>query len=266
MRKILNIITAFFIILTLFITPVINAQDIGKMFKGSNIPGLDCGVGGAKDGTEKCCDVDLNQSMKIPTAQLPGIVDLIIKGFSNFPVIGASLPFLQNVITEINKRYDTLEKFQQNKPGAVCVYGAPDPAPGAANCVCTAKDPAKMVRPIAELCYKYLGSSKEMGSCMSCAANNSIWTALGCIPLNLQAFVSQYLLSTGIGLGGIVALLCIIYSAFMMQTSRGNPEKIKKAQEMLTSCIMGLMLIIFSVFILRLIGVDILKIPGLTGK
>ena len=37
---------------------------------------------------------------------------------------------------------------------------------------------------------------------------------------------------------------------------------LKKAQELITSCIMGLMLIIFSIFILRLIGVDILKIPG----
>jgi len=48
----------------------------------------------------------------------------------------------------------------------------------------------------------------------------------------------------------------------MMQSSQGNPEKLKKAQEMITSCIMGLMLIIFSVFILKLIGVNILKIPG----
>jgi len=68
----------------------------------------------------------------------------------------------------------------------------------------------------------------------------------------------------GIGLAGLIALLCIIYAAFMIQISSGNPERIKKAQELLTSCIMGLMLIIFSVFILRLIGVDILKIPGFT--
>jgi len=47
-----------------------------------------------------------------------------------------------------------------------------------------------------------------------------------------------------------------------MQSSQGNPEKLKKSQDMITSCIMGLMLIIFSIFILKLIGVDILKIPG----
>ena len=56
--------------------------------------------------------------------------------------------------------------------------------------------------------------------------------------------------------------MCIIYSAYLIQFSRGNPERIKKAREYLTSCIMGLLLIIFSIFILRLIGVDILRIPG----
>jgi hypothetical protein len=89
-----------------------------------------------------------------------------------------------------------------------------------------------------------------------------IWTSIGCISSDLKGFISQTLLSWGIGLAGIIALLCIIYSAFQMQTSQGNPEKIKKAQELLTSCIMGLMLIIFSIFILKLIGVNILKIPG----
>jgi hypothetical protein len=66
----------------------------------------------------------------------------------------------------------------------------------------------------------------------------------------------------GIGLAGGVAMLCIMYSAFRMQTSQGNPEAIKKAQETLTSCITGLVLIIFSVLILRIIAQDILRIPG----
>jgi hypothetical protein len=67
----------------------------------------------------------------------------------------------------------------------------------------------------------------------------------------------------GVGLAGIAAFLCIIYAAFILQTSRGNPERIKKAREYLTNCIIGLLIIIFAVFVLRLIGVDILQIAGL---
>jgi len=87
---------------------------------------------------------------------------------------------------------------------------------------------------------------------------------LGCVPINLANFISNYLLGRMIGLAGLLSLLCIIYSVFMMQTSQGSNEKLKKAQELLTSCILGLIFIIFSVFILKLIGVNILKIPGLS--
>lgn len=106
-------------------------------------------------------------------------------------------------------------------------------------------------------------SSNEQGACADCIANKKgVWTALGCVESTLGGFVKNTLLGWGIGLAGVVAMLCIIYSAFMMQISSGNPEKIKKAKERLTACIVGLLLIIFSVFILKLIGVDILQIPG----
>jgi len=85
---------------------------------------------------------------------------------------------------------------------------------------------------------------------------------MGCVYTDTKDFIEKTVFGLGIGLAGGFALLCIIYAAFMMQSSQGNPEKLKKAQELITSCIMGLMLIIFSVFILRLIGVSILKIPG----
>ena len=78
---------------------------------------------------------------------------------------------------------------------------------------------------------------------------------------NFKSIIEETVFGIGVGLAGGFSLLCIIYAAFMMQSSEGNPEKLKKAQEMITSCIMGLMLIIFSVFILRLIGVNLLKIP-----
>ncbi|OGK18099.1 hypothetical protein A2866_03150 [Candidatus Roizmanbacteria bacterium RIFCSPHIGHO2_01_FULL_39_8] len=122
------------------------------------------------------------------------------------------------------------------------------------NCAANPDDPAEKCR-----CYKCVGFDPRT---KTAAGAGGIWTSLGCIESTLSSFISKTVMSLGVSLAGIFALLCIIYSAFQLQTSQGNPEKIKKAQELLTSCIMGLMLIIFSIFILRLIGVDILKIPG----
>jgi hypothetical protein len=65
-----------------------------------------------------------------------------------------------------------------------------------------------------------------------------------------------------LSIAAFIAIGCIIYAAVQIQLSQGDAEKLKKARETLTSCILGFMLIIFSVFILRVIGVDILQIPG----
>lgn len=131
----------------------------------------------------------------------------------------------------------------------------PDPN----QCVCS-DHPFKLQ----ELCSK-IGEpnipSNERHQC-EIASNNAIWTAIGPIDFTLQGFIKDTLVGWGIGLAGVITMLCIIYSAFVLQTSGGNPEKIKKAKERLTACIVGLLLIIFSVFILQIIGVDILQIPG----
>jgi hypothetical protein len=108
----------------------------------------------------------------------------------------------------------------------------------------------------------------EQIECRKCMLNDDgsqgsgIWTAVGCINISSENGLIQSLFRIGIGIAGAIALLCNMYAAFMFQTSRGNPEGIKKAQDLITSCITGLLLIIFSVFILRLIGYSILRIPG----
>ncbi|MCX6705130.1 MAG: pilin [Candidatus Woesebacteria bacterium] len=83
-------------------------------------------------------------------------------------------------------------------------------------------------------------------------------TAIGCIPVFDQTSFLSTLLTWAVGIGGGIAFLLILYAGFMVMTSAGNPERLKAGQELLTSAISGLILLVFSVFILRFVGIDIL--------
>jgi hypothetical protein len=90
----------------------------------------------------------------------------------------------------------------------------------------------------------------------------TIETAIGPIdPSNLQGFI-QSLLGIAFGVAGGIAFLLMLFGSFQIMTSSGNPEKMKAGSELITSALTGLLFIIFSVFILKLIGVTILQIPG----
>ena len=160
--------------------------------------------------------------------------------------------------------WDLMTQFQKSVNVVPCVIGSPSNAANPASCTCipTNQITPSPIQSLLNMCAKYMGGSSERGACESCAQGGGVYTGVVCAKTDFGVFIQDTVFSFGIGLAGIISLLCIIYAAFTMQTSSGNPEKIKKAQEMLTSCIMGLVLIIFSVFILRLIGVNILKIPG----
>jgi hypothetical protein len=67
---------------------------------------------------------------------------------------------------------------------------------------------------------------------------------------------------TAMGIAGGIAFLLIVIGAFQIILSAGNPDRVKAGKEMITAALAGLFLIIFSVFILKLIGADILQIPG----
>jgi len=204
------------------------------------------------EGADKCC-VDNNVSEETIKADAKTKVDSTVAS-----------------VVDMIPKADIINKIGLNDVlSRKCFLGEPTTDSG--SCVCkTAVEPTAVAN-LAVLCNRYYTGKnkvadiqKELEPCISCVRGGGLLTGIGCIPINLGNFVSNFVLSTGIGLGGVFSLFCIIYSAFMMQTSQGNPEKIKKAQENLTSCIIGLVLIIFSVFILRLIGVTIIRIPGLS--
>jgi len=88
-----------------------------------------------------------------------------------------------------------------------------------------------------------------------------IYTPFGCIPANPQGFIEN-VLRIAIGIAGGIAFLMMLYAGFTMMMSSGNPEKLNSGKEIFVSAVAGLLLIIFSAVILRIIGVDILVIPG----
>ncbi|MCS7092565.1 MAG: hypothetical protein NZM26_04405 [Patescibacteria group bacterium] len=98
---------------------------------------------------------------------------------------------------------------------------------------------------------------------MGCDSTNGIVTAIGCISLSasnpLVDIVSLFLRFGG-GIAGGIGIILIIYSGYMIMTSSGDPKKVQAGKELLGAAVSGVIMLIFAVFILRLIGSDTLRI------
>jgi hypothetical protein len=108
---------------------------------------------------------------------------------------------------------------------------------------------------------EYIAQNDKQLSCTQCAATNGVWTAIGCIQTDPNNLLGK-ILTLGIGLAGGIAFLLILFGGLGIMTSAGNPERLTASRELITSAVIGLMLILFAVFLLKLIGVNILGIPG----
>lgn len=208
-------------------------------------PGITCGNPRASGDLKKCC-------------QTPFVTPGPVKFNNNTLDLAYSIiaPFVDKMTNPIIKK----TKEINIKP---CIEGVPS-TPGDVNnakCICVQEKPGDLTEVFATACSA-IKDKDEANSCNKCSKDGGVHTALGCFTGSLSTFISENILKTGVSLAGGISLLCIIFAAFQMQTSRGNAEKIKKAQELLTNCITGLMVVIFSVLILKIIGVDILRIPG----
>lgn len=91
------------------------------------------------------------------------------------------------------------------------------------------------------------------------------WTALGCLPNDPKEFVIR-VLGLAVGIGGGIAFLLMLFGGFQVLTSAGDPERLNSGKDVIGSALTGLLLIIFSLFILKLIGVDILGLGNVGFK
>lgn len=196
-----------------------------------------------KEIDEKKCDQEGEACCVSSFPKIPSLPDL------------SFIPGGKSLGKVANDRPDNTEQTKNLKIVFCANRLLPDDLNNPASCKCI-----KEKIELKNFCEK-IANPNERAECDSCSHERGVWSALGCIDFTLLGFIKNTLLGWGIGLTGIISMFCIIYSAFVLQTSGGNPEKIKKAKERLTACIIGLLLIIFSVFILKIIGIDILKIP-----
>jgi hypothetical protein len=102
----------------------------------------------------------------------------------------------------------------------------------------------------------------DSGTCETCAQGGGVWTAVGCIQTSSPQSLFAAVFRVGTGIAGGIAFLLILFGGFQILTSAGNPEQLNGGQELVSSAVAGLLLIIFSIFLLKLIGYDILRIPG----
>ncbi len=119
-----------------------------------------------------------------------------------------------------------------------------------------------------DLCNQ-IPDKTQQDACIACNEQNggtpttpkAIWTAVGCIPTTSEGIVSK-VVKLALGLAGTAALLMILAGAFMLSTSQGDTKRVGEAKELITSAVIGLLFIIFSVTLLQFIGVSIFNIPG----
>jgi hypothetical protein len=99
-------------------------------------------------------------------------------------------------------------------------------------------------------------------NCTTDTGGVGIQSAIGCIPVETDLDFIAFIIRFTVGIAGGISFILIIYSGFMITTSSGNAERAQAGKELLTAAVSGLLLIIFSVFLLDVIGVRILALPG----
>ncbi len=91
--------------------------------------------------------------------------------------------------------------------------------------------------------------------------SESLATALGCLPFTRDAFISA-LLSFVAGIAGAIALVTMLISTIQIMTAGDDAKKLQAGRDLFFSALTGLLFLIFSVSLLRLIAGDIIKLPG----
>lgn len=96
------------------------------------------------------------------------------------------------------------------------------------------------------------------------------YTSLGCLTTDVGDFAGEGaaagivtpILNVLFSLAGGIALLYLMYGAFLVMSARGDVEQLTRGKRTIIGSIVGVIFVLGSVFIINLIADGVLKIPG----
>ncbi|MDQ6985796.1 MAG: hypothetical protein Q9M91_06520 [Candidatus Dojkabacteria bacterium] len=93
--------------------------------------------------------------------------------------------------------------------------------------------------------------------CNNCIIQGGIWIVIGCLDVTPLGLVTG-MIRIAFGVMGGVALIQLILAGLMYQS--GQEAKIVEAREKFFATLAGLAVLVFSVVILRIIGINVLDV------
>ena len=103
-------------------------------------------------------------------------------------------------------------------------------------------------------CARLLGEDKL--ACQECLGDDpataGIWTAIGCVPIQPSPFAAS-LVGILFQLAGGVGMVLFLIAAFLCATSQGDPQKVQACRETATSVVVGILMLIFSLLLIRIV-------------
>lgn len=150
-------------------------------------------------------------------------------------------------------------KYDSERPGAFAVALAVYNEATSKNSPLSSGSPKPSTSSVADY-----GKPPSTGTSLNPAGDcgdGYIDTALGCLPYERSEFIMA-LLRFLVGISGAISLIVMLMGTIQIQTSSGDPKKIQSGRDLFTAAIAGLLFLVLSAAILRIIGFDILKLPG----
>mgnify|MGYP001608101270 FL=1 len=86
-------------------------------------------------------------------------------------------------------------------------------------------------------------------------------TDFGCISNDPLKFATS-IYGIGLGLIGVIGLLSIIYGAFLVLTSQGDPIKLQNGRSYIVYALIGMGLAVGGFAFYRIIATNVIKLPG----